>query len=99
MTNIIRAALAVLSSAALSACNEPPVSVSQTNNSNFRVDVLFEHDGCRVNRFYDGGRHIYFVTCPSGRPAQTSWHTRHSCGKNCWTTKAHNVTTSEGSQW
>lgn len=31
------------------------------NNSSYQVDYLFEHDGCKVYRFYDQGRYVYFT--------------------------------------
>jgi len=27
------------------------------------VDYLFEHDGCKVYRFYDRGNYVYFTNC------------------------------------
>lgn len=33
------------------------------NNQNYVVDFLFEHDGCRVYRFYDRGNYVYFTNC------------------------------------
>lgn len=41
------------------------VSESQSaNNPDYRVSYLFEHDGCRVYRFYDSwsGSYVYFTT-------------------------------------
>jgi hypothetical protein len=34
-----------------------------TNNPDYRVEFLFEHDGCRVYRFLDNGYYVYFTTC------------------------------------
>lgn len=51
----------------LAGCDRPAAdSTTPTTNPDFTVDFLFTHDGCRVNRFIDGGRRIYFVTCPPG---------------------------------
>lgn len=33
------------------------------NNDTYRVDYLFEHDGCKVYRFYDMGSYVYFSNC------------------------------------
>ena len=33
------------------------------NNKTYEVDYLFEHDGCKVYRFYDRGNHVYFTNC------------------------------------
>ena len=41
-----------------------PVSTSiPQNNNSYRVDFLFEHDGCKVYRFQDRGDYIYFTNC------------------------------------
>ncbi len=42
------------------------IPVSKTvpeNNKTYRVDFLFEHDGCKVYRFEDYGRSVYFTNC------------------------------------
>jgi hypothetical protein len=33
------------------------------NNKEYKVSYLFEHDGCKVYRFYDHGTYIYFTNC------------------------------------
>lgn len=33
------------------------------NNRSYQVDYLFEHDGCKVYRFYDMGHYVYFTNC------------------------------------
>ncbi len=33
------------------------------NNRTYEVDYLFEHDGCKVYRFYDRGNYVYFTNC------------------------------------
>ena len=33
------------------------------NNQTYKVDYLFEHDGCKVYRFYDRGNCVYFTNC------------------------------------
>lgn len=43
---------------------------------NYKPELLFETEGCRVYRFYDG-RAVYFTNCQS----DTQW--TESCGKNC----------------
>jgi len=41
-----------------------PVSTSvPENNNTYTVDFLFEHDGCKVYRFHDQGRFVYFTNC------------------------------------
>jgi hypothetical protein len=39
-----------------------PVSSSGAdNNQTYKVDFLFEHEGCKVYRFYDMGKYVYFI--------------------------------------
>lgn len=33
------------------------------NNKTYDVDYLFEHEGCKVYRFYDRGNYVYFTNC------------------------------------
>lgn len=50
----------------LTSCITPikPVSqVSPSNNKDYKVDYLFEHDGCKVYRFHDLGHYVYFTNC------------------------------------
>lgn len=75
--NIILAASAML---ALSACGaETPVKVTETNNPNVPVGILFEIDGCRVYRFEDNNRLVYFSNCYGSVTAADKEH----CGKGC----------------
>ena len=48
----------------LSACASPILVSSAQNNPDYTVSYLFEHDGCRVYRFYDVRSHsyVYFTT-------------------------------------
>jgi hypothetical protein len=49
-----------------------PVATENTyNNKDYKVDYLFEHDGCKVYRFYDRGNYIYFTNCNGEAIAQT----------------------------
>ncbi len=48
----------------LSCTRQIPVSkISPENNKTYRVDFLFEHDGCKVYRFLDHGNLVYFTNC------------------------------------
>ncbi len=64
--NLKLLALAVLTSLSFSACFvQRPVSIKQAdNNPDYDVNFLFEHDGCRVYRFYDmwSASYVYFTT-------------------------------------
>ena len=42
---------------------KPIVTEEPKNNVTYTVDYLFEHDGCKVYRFYDRGEYIYFTNC------------------------------------
>ena len=50
-------------------------------NGDFKIELLFEKDGCRVYRFKDRGRYIYWANC-QGR-MQSDVH--HSTGKSSYT--------------
>ena len=41
-----------------------PISAGPSdNNETYKVDYLFEHDGCKVYRFEDKGNYVYFTNC------------------------------------
>ena len=41
-----------------------PVATSlPDNNKSYKVDYLFEHEGCKVYRFWDMGNYVYFTNC------------------------------------
>ena len=40
-----------------------PLKVGESeNNTTYQVSYLFEHDGCKVYRFYDRGNYVYVTT-------------------------------------
>jgi hypothetical protein len=41
----------------------PLTTQPSENNDSYRVSYLFEHDGCKVYRFYDRGNYVYFTNC------------------------------------
>lgn len=41
----------------------PIKSGNAANNATYKVDYLFEHDGCKVYRFNDFGNLVYFTSC------------------------------------
>ena len=51
-----------------------------SSNPTAKVQLLFEVDGCKVYRFYDGGAARYFTNCRNGN-SSIGWV--ESCGKNC----------------
>jgi hypothetical protein len=42
---------------------QPIYSRPAKNNRDFEVEFLFTHDGCRVYRFQDATRMVYFTNC------------------------------------
>ena len=66
MKTIILSAIILASVFILQSCSTINTAVSShipENNQNYVVDFLFEHDGCRVYRFYDRGNNVYFTNC------------------------------------
>lgn len=70
-------------------CANDPIERTQTNNAQIPVDFLFEKDGCKVYRFNDAGRYIYYTSCKGNT---TEKHTR-SNGKT--TTEETNLSLNE----
>ncbi len=71
-----RLALCLLLLATLAGCQGEAESTTRAG-ADFKVDRLFNVDGCTVYRFHDGGRARYFTNCSGS----TQWE--ESCGKNC----------------
>lgn len=42
---------------------QPLTNAPPANNKTYQVSYLFEHDGCKVYRFYDEGHYVYFTNC------------------------------------
>lgn len=66
MRQLILPAIILVSFTILQSCRSIRMPVSThvpENNQNYVVDFLFEHDGCRVYRFYDRGNYVYFTNC------------------------------------
>lgn len=42
---------------------QPVTTTVPVNNKSYRVDYLFEHEGCKVYRFHDMGHYVYFTNC------------------------------------
>lgn len=48
---------------AFTSCASIPLQTRESeNNSTYTVSYLFEHDGCKVYRFFDRGNYVYFTT-------------------------------------
>ncbi|WP_276480151.1 DUF4884 domain-containing protein [Paraflavitalea pollutisoli] len=63
----------VLAIVAIASCRvqQPLYSKPSENNGTYRVQYLFEHEGCKVYRFYDMGNYVYFTNCPGEAIAKT----------------------------
>ena len=60
--------LSILPVLSLASCVVPrypnPLTVqAPENNTDYKVYYLFEHEGCKVYRFYDYGNTVYFTNC------------------------------------
>lgn len=75
MKKLLAAALALLALG----CSRPGEVLTNTTNPEFKVERLFEHQGCQVYRFWDN-RAVYYVVCSDGK-AQAEWV--EGCGKGC----------------
>lgn len=76
----------------LTSCGGYPDQVPESSvvtNNNYPVHFLFEHEGCKVYRFSDGTRDVYYTNCNGS----TSWQTTKQVGKHR-VTEYHNVPTS-----
>jgi hypothetical protein len=59
-----RWAVLLLCTSLVIACTGEPIQRNNTNNPDFQVSLLFEHEGIKVYRFRDGGHNVYFTnTC------------------------------------
>ena len=66
MKTFIIASLAVFVLIFSSCFSNQPISKDRpANNETYNVEYLFEHDGCKVYRFYDRGYYVYFTNCKS----------------------------------
>lgn len=55
--------LSVVVAVALAGCEKPAQEQQRTTNAQVGVELLFEHDGCRIYRFWDVGHPRYFARC------------------------------------
>lgn len=61
------------------ACNNEPMSTERLGKDNgFQVEYLFEKDGVKVYRFFDGNRDHYFTTRGETMSRQTAGKTSYS---------------------
>lgn len=81
MKNII---LLVICLAFLSGCMEEGIKVESTTNVKVPITVLFEYDGVRVYRFFDGEFH-YFARVIGTEKVRTMSDYTESTGKTTTT--------------
>lgn len=78
--------------AACAGCSKASVGAPiPTNNPELELELLFEHDGCKVYRFYDSGHSRYWSDC-RGR---VHGGYNQSCGKGCTRFEPDEVETSQ----
>lgn len=63
--------IATLSLVACGTARIPLSTQPPENNGTYKIDYLFEHDGCKVYRFYDMGNYVYFTNCTGQAIART----------------------------
>lgn len=71
----------------ITACEKPAKETTQ--DGNFTIEFLFEKDGCKMYRFSDGGRNIYWANCEGKVNADYST----SNGKTTTTHRRESITT------
>lgn len=64
-------------------------SIQSENKGDFKLELLFEKDGCKVYRFYDGGRCVYWADCRGRIHADRTTNT----GKNTVTNHGETINT------
>lgn len=50
---------------------KPPVIIMKGDTE---LEFLFEHDGCKMYKFYDGGRSVYWSDCSGKTQSDYSTH-------------------------
>jgi hypothetical protein len=83
MKRTIKSIATLLTLLSLASCLAPAQRKVQGSNPKVQVELLFEVDGCKVYRFYDGSGRMprYFTKCDGGSSSSVGWF--ESCGKNC----------------
>ncbi len=75
---------ALIACLTLAGCDDPsrPPSVTDPKGDvgDFRMQLLFEHEGCKTYRFTDAGRYVYYVRCKDGTSIE--WDETIRNGKN-----------------
>jgi hypothetical protein len=61
----------------LLSCRGKALETKQSNNSEFEVELLFEHDGVKVYRFWDSSSFHYFTSKGETMTSQKSGKTTY----------------------
>lgn len=64
--------ISLLAITMLSACENKPIEESKAGN--FTIELLFEKNGCKVYRFQDGARFIYWSDCTGKMEYKSTTH-------------------------
>ena len=64
--------LILLVAVTLLSCNGTALKTEQSDNSEFEIELLFEHDGVKVYRFWDGASFHYFTNKGGTMTTRTS---------------------------
>lgn len=70
---LMRHLLLFLSAVLLVSCvpQHPIYKEPAHNNQDYKVEYLFEHEGCKVYRFWDQSYYVYFTNCNGEAVART----------------------------
>ncbi len=74
----------------LAGCAKESISSEITEGNDINIELLFEKDGCKMYRFRDGGRYIYWSNCEG--KTQYSYSTSTNAGKNITTHHVEEIT-------
>ncbi len=74
-------------------CSHRKPATETISNGNYEVEFLFEQDGCKMYRFDDGVRYVYWCNCEG--KVNADYETHQSNGKTSSTTyhKEETITT------
>ena len=61
---------------------------STVQDGDFKIEFLFEKDGCKMYRFQDGGRYIYWSNCDGS----TKYSYYQNTGKSGYTSYQESLT-------
>ncbi len=65
-TSVLIAVITLFFSCTILQPKQKPVSsITPNDNQTYKVEYLFEHEGCKVYRFLDDGHFVYYTNCNS----------------------------------